>query len=335
MKTKLNYHKDKDAFEKWASDYCEQRHIATLKYLFEKAGENPLKKRFYLGKNIKEKAESISSNYGNFLSNRIPDKNGNIKFRTIITYGATPYYKVCWRTFKKWQKQVERNGFVLKRDWMEKPYRFRLHKERRLESPYRKFCSYWWKSVLENLFSFWKYNQKVCTYDYYDIFENLIVNLTIKGVYQSLFGNAIVHKEQAHTIWKAREKLIKAYLIENYCEGKAKKDVKEKYGIDFDRKTFDLDTYIENGSIEERKDNKFNFMLNPLIVEEKLFGTHLVEGKEKRNERKLVLQKISEIEEFFCKKEIEHRKSDIHMDGEKYAVEAFEYVAKNIYDWWD
>lgn len=78
MKTKLNYHKDKDAFEKWASDYCEQRHIATLKYLFEKAGENPLKKRFYLGKNIKEKAESISSNYGNFLSNRIPDKNGNI-----------------------------------------------------------------------------------------------------------------------------------------------------------------------------------------------------------------------------------------------------------------
>ena len=90
---------------------------------------------------------------------------------------------------------------------------------------YKKFSSYWWKECFESILDIPRYHYKTCWYDYYDLFQTLIVKLTIKGLALGLFGNAAIHKEQMHKIWECRKELINAYNFEDYYAWKNNIDV--------------------------------------------------------------------------------------------------------------
>lgn len=180
---------------------CDERHIAALKWRKQKAGNSRIKKWFYLGKDFEN-------------------------------YTTTPYDKLAWFLFKRYCVKLEKKGVFLKRGWMKEPIRCRLYKDRRLfESPYRKFCSSWWKDLFSNIFKTPTYNRRVCPYDFFDLYENLIVNLTIKGLTFGLHGVAAKHKEQMHECWLIRNKVLKAYQQEDYAEWVATKAVENRFGI--------------------------------------------------------------------------------------------------------
>lgn len=196
--------------DKWSNE-CDRRHEAAAKWRKEKAGNNPFKKWFYLGKFDKKENEYAFEGWH-----------------------WTPYDKLVWKHFKKYCKKLEVKGVFIKRSWFEDDdkARIRIYKSRRVfESPYRKFCSYWWKDILENIRDIPTYNHKVCTFDFYDIYENLIVNLTVKGLYFGLHGMCTKSKQQMHECWITREKLLKAYYQEDWASYNAKMSCKEVYGI--------------------------------------------------------------------------------------------------------
>lgn len=345
--TKPSYNEDKDKFEDWASNYCKTKHTSRIKFLKEKAGKNFIKQWFYLGKNKIKKISELSDYEKDLLKDEIKkSKTDKIKCRSIIDYGQTKFDIFKWKSFKKWQRKVETKGIYIKRGWMDEPKLFRFYKDRHLfESPYKKFSSYWWKDTFidNGISSFFKYNPKVCNFDFFDIFENLIVMLTIKGLFLSLHGNAMVHKEQAHNIWIAREKLLKAYLLEDYSSFLAKKAVLKEYGIPYEPMSFDKDLYLKTGKIEDNNGTEFTFTINPKLIEEYLYKEKglmycqymLNNDVTAKLQRDVILKTAKEIDSFYMKKEAEYRQSQAINDGTKFAQDAFEFIAKNIYDWWD
>ena len=198
---------------------CEKRHEAAIKWRKEKAGSNIFKKWFYLGK-----------------KHKITDEFGYKYEYDAEKYYSAPYDKTIWKRFKKYCKKLEIKGVIIHRPWLgdDKFVRCRIYKSRRLfESPFRKFSSYWWKDTLEDISDTLtlKHNFKTCSFDFFDIYENLIVNLTIKGLYFGLHGIFTKAKEQMHWCWTIRDKLLKAYCQEEWASYNATKSCEEVYGV--------------------------------------------------------------------------------------------------------
>ena len=176
--------------EYW-NNYDNKKHEATVKWRLEKAGNNPIKKWFYLGKF---------------------DKKEN-KYGYDSYYETTLYDKILWKKFLKYAKTLEKKGLTLNRYYMETPITFKLYKDRSLKSSHwRKFCKKWWFEKIEYIFSFWKFNSRICMFDYFDIYQYLIINLTIKGMQFAKFGTSAIRKLQMHQCW-----LIRKGLIDSYC----------------------------------------------------------------------------------------------------------------------
>ena len=98
---------------------------------------------------------------------------------------------------------------------METPITFKLYKDRSLKSSHwRKFCKKWWFEKIEYIFSFWKFNSRICMFDYFDIYQYLIINLTIKGMQFAKFGTSAIRKLQMHQCWLIRKELIDSYCAE-------------------------------------------------------------------------------------------------------------------------
>lgn len=298
-----------------AKEACNKRMAAQVASLKEKAGNNLFKKFFYLGaydfKNHKWEKE-------------------------VFNWHTSMYDHFAYKKFLKYVRRIERKGINIKRWYMDETMNFRLYQS--WENPYRKFCLSWWKWWLKCSIDHFTYDYKTCLFDYSDIFSDLIVKLTIKGLYIGLYGNSVTHKEQMHEIWVAREKLIKSYLHEDVADALAKRDVKSMYNVDWVRKSYDKDTYIESGDIVEPSDNKFHYAVDPKLVEatmmspigmsDKHTDTCSPQMKEKMKEyRERVCDKIDEIEKYYYDQREKHEDENAH-DG-------FNYIGENIFDWWD
>ena len=242
-------------FTEWSEKLCEKRHDKLVELRKEKCGNNPFKKWFYLGKKVKMTKHRIirfhdeihfSCEIDNiksyFEAKNILKKlqeNNNTKDWFEISeyevkgysleeyYNDTPYDKLRWKAFKQWWKKIEKHGLVIKRPYMYYGKETYHIWNSRLEHKhcYKKFSSYWWKECFESVLDIPRYHYKTCWYDYYDLFQTLIVKLTIKGLALGLFGNATTHKEQMHEIWEVRRELIKAYNFEDYYEWKCNIDI--------------------------------------------------------------------------------------------------------------
>ena len=119
-----------------------------------------------------------------------------------------------WRKFKRWTKRIEKKGIVIRRGWGEETMKIYRECQGLFDSPYIKTCLNYWKDVFHNSTYLFRYNRRVCFWDYYDLYSYLIINLTIKGVYFAKFGMSTENKSQAHECWLAREKLIKSYFYD-------------------------------------------------------------------------------------------------------------------------
>ena len=122
--------------------------------------------------------------------------------------------KLEWYKFKRWSKKIEKNGIIIKRSWGKEDIKMYRECQGLFDSPYIKTCFNYWKDVFRNSTYLFRYNRRVCFWDYYDLYSYLIINLTIKGVYFAKFGISTEHKNQAHECWLAREKLIKSYFYD-------------------------------------------------------------------------------------------------------------------------
>ena len=279
--------------------YCDHHKNAQVRILKEKAGKSFLKKYFYLGK-----------------------KHGD-KY-SIEEYYSTLFEKIKFKKFLKWARKAERKGILIKRYYMEEPIRFKIYRSNDWTIPYVKFCFKWWKCVFEKIFSFFQYNYKTCTFDYYDLFSDLIVKLTIKGIYFSLFGISTAHKEQMHEIWEARKQIIDAYCFDDMSTYKSEKYISDKYNLIFSRRVFDSKIYIDDGEFVPSK-IYFNYTIDPNIVRDAFkLDDNTVNG------RKKIIEKCDKIETEYSEIEIENFK-----EKEKTLEKTFEFLGKNIKHWWD
>ncbi len=251
---KPNKDTEYDEFIEWSENLCDKRHDKLVELRKKKAGNNPFKKWFYLGKKVKITKHRIirfhdeihfSCEIDNIKSyseaknilKKLQENNNTkdwfeisdyeVKVYSIEDYYSTPYDNLRWKAIKKWQKKIEKHGLEIKRPYFyygkEKYHIWNSHLEH--GGVYKKFCSYWWKDQFDKIIDIPKYHYKTCWYDYSDLFSSLIVKLTIKGLFLGLHGNAITHKEQMHEIWEVRRELIKAYNFDDYYEWKCEIDI--------------------------------------------------------------------------------------------------------------
>lgn len=193
--------------EKWQKK-CDARHLASVRWRKEKAGKSHLKAYFYLGKFDKKKKEYATEKYA-----------------------ITLYDELVWRRFKKYCKKIEKSGIVLKRQWLESDAECCFYGTKKIfESPYRRHSFFWWKDIAKNICSMPFYKDKVCSFDYYDIYTGLIINLTIKGLYLGLHGISLKSKQQMHECWLIREKLLKAFKHDDFASYRAMKACEKKFG---------------------------------------------------------------------------------------------------------
>ena len=241
-------------FTEWSEKLCEKRHDKLVELRKEKCGNNPFKKWFYLGKKVKMTKHRIirfhdeihfSCEIDNIKSyfeaknilKKLQENNNTkdwfeiseyeVKGYSLEEYYNTPYDRLRWKAFKQWWKKIEKHGLVIKRPYMcygKETYHIW---NSRLEHKhcYKKFSSCWWKECFESILDIPRYHYKTCWYDYYDLFQTLIVKLTIKGLALGLFGNTVTHKEQMHEIWECRRELINTYNFEDYYAWKNNVDV--------------------------------------------------------------------------------------------------------------
>lgn len=295
---------DYNAFLAHCEVMCEKRGKAAVKYLKEKAGNSFIKKFFYLGKyDFKKRKFEKEKNY----------------------WRDSLYDKIKWRKFKKYIRKIEMKGVIIKRPYMDKPITYRIYGSDKWENHYRKYCSSWWKQTFENFFDLFKYRYKICSFDYYDIFNNLIVNLTVKGMYLGLYGNATIHKVQMHEIWEARERLIKTYNYDNIVEMHTIRDVKNKYNVDWKLISYDKKKYIDEGKIIEPEDRGFHYGLDPREVVRTMLLPLTGPAY-----RKMVCEKIKEIEDYYYSQNSKYEK-ELLVSSKEY----FGYIGENIYGWWD
>lgn len=246
--------------EEELSEACKKRHEAAIRWRKEKAGNNIFKKWFYLGK--KNKTED-GYEYD------------------AEKYYSTPYDKIVWKIFKKYCKKLELKGVTIRRSWLgdDKSINCRIYKSRRVfESPYRKFCSYWWKDILENIRDIPTYNFKTCSFDYFDIYENLIVNLTVKGMYFGLHGICTKAKEQMHECWTIRDMLLKAYQQEEWASYNATKSCEEVYGCSYNPEFEFIDGRIKtvnspSKEVEDYWNEQYMKGLNDATLSKNAFAT--------------------------------------------------------------
>ena len=251
---KPNKDTEYNEFTEWSEKLCEKRHDKLVELRKEKCGNNPFKKWFYLGKKVKITKYKIirfhdkihfSCEIDNIKSyfeaknilKKLQENNNTkdwfeiseyeVKGYSLEEYYNTPYDKLRWKAFKQWWKKIEKHGLVIKRPYMYYGKETYHIWNSRLEHKhcYKKFSSYWWKECFESILDIPRYHYKTCWYDYYDLFQTLIVKLTIKGLALGLFGNAVIHKEQMHKIWECRKELINAYNFEDYYAWKNNIDV--------------------------------------------------------------------------------------------------------------
>lgn len=249
---KPNKETEYNEFVKWSGELCDKRHEASIDYRKKKAGNNPFKKWFYLGKKVKttvykvnalaintntkvtidrffrkSDAETFVKNFDSIAYTNPSVEKSVEKVYSIENYGNTPYDKLRWKAILKWQKKIEKRGLEIRRPYFyygkEKYHIWNSHLE--YGDVYKKFCKSWWKNQFEKIIDIPKYHYKTCWYDYSDLFTSLIVKLTIKGLYLGLYGNSVTHKEQMHEICEVRRELIKAYNFDDYYEWKCGIDI--------------------------------------------------------------------------------------------------------------
>lgn len=241
--------------EKWYKD-SENRHAASIKWRKEKAGKNPIKLWFYLGRYHKAKNEYSAEQYQ-----------------------SAPFDKIAWRRFKSYCKKLEMKGVKIRRSWLgEDAVNCRIYKSRyTFESPYKVLSYYWLSDILKNICSILVYNPKVCRFDFFDIYENLIVNLTIKGLYFGLHGFSINSKEQMHECWVIREKLLKAYQQDNWASYSATKACEKSYGCSYSPKFELIDGKVEitnapSKEVEDYYNEQYMKSLNDTTISSDAFN---------------------------------------------------------------
>ena len=346
-----------NAFNEWSENLCNKRHDKSVELRKLKAGNNPFKKWFYLGKKVKSTVYKVNAyivntdkistvttfirkqDAENFVKNfnTIGYTNPSIetmktKVYSVERYYNTPYDKLRWKAIKRWHKKVEKYGIEIKRPYFyygkEKYYIYNSQLE--YQNHYRKFCSSWWKEKFAGIMNIPRYHYKTCWYDYFDLFTSLIVKLTIKGLYIGLHGNSVTHKEQMHEIWECRKELIKAYNFEDWYDyTHVQPKIKEKYGIDYELCSYNRQTYLETGLI--KCDNKtLNLGISPKIVSDYL------KTKLSSFTREDVVNKCDEIDNFVS--DLKYSKDanyKMNETGKKILHKAFLLLADNITGWWD
>ena len=249
---KPNKDTEYDEFVKWSENLCDKRHDKLVELRKKKVVNNPFKKWFYLGKKVKStvykvtafvantnekvtidtfirryEAENFIKNFNTTVFVNPSIEESTEKIYSLENYYSTPYDNLRWKTFKQWWKKIEKHGLVIKRPYMYYGKETYHIWNSRLEHKhcYKKFSSCWWKECFESILDIPRYHYKTCWYDYYDLFQTLIVKLTIKGLALGLFGNTVTHKEQMHEIWECRRELINTYNFEDYYAWKNNVDV--------------------------------------------------------------------------------------------------------------
>ena len=347
---KPNKNTEFNKFLEFQENNNNKRHKKLIEIRKEKCGNNIFKKWFYLGKKINSTRYQILRFYDedcfsceikdiknifeaqkilkeleatNTTKNWFKISEYKLKAYSIEEYYSAPYDKFRWLSFKKWWKSIEKHGLIIRRPYMyygKETYHI-WNSNLEYSNRYKKFSKYWYKNKLEKIINYTKYNYKTCWYDYYDLFQSLIVKLTIKGLAIGLYGNAVIYKEQMHEIWECRKELIKAYNFEDYFQFNFLENlVKEKYNINYDIALYDKCEYLNKGKIIVN--SNANAGINPLIVE-KAFNTQ---------DRNFVCEKCKEIDEFYLQN-INYEEQA--KQQKNVCKKAFELLAEGIYGWWD
>lgn len=288
-----------DITQKKVDARCE----ASLKERIRRAGKNPFKRWFYLG-------------FGK-------DKLHNVVCR------HTKFDELRCDAFYKWRKRCETKGVTIK-----SPYFYGGERTFKL---YR-YEKYHYRNIIKAIEGHFEYTPQTSLYSMDDVFDYLIVKLTILGTYHGgAFSHILRHKEQMHTIWKARKLIINAICAEQIYE-KMKNDVfKNKYHVSWDyydaMGSFNYDKYLEEGIIDTSYyPNGLTFALLPDKVQEAFNSSACAS----RTGRELLMAKGQEMEEFWNSLDtFDGDKSTLGLFMRISVRKAFEYISQHYYEWGD
>src|SRR5574344_1311296 len=111
-------------------------------------------------------------------------------------YEESPYDKLRYKAVCKKLVEYEKKGVTVRREYLSSYDKeklgkvvYRLYAKKNWDTSYRPFCWRWVKDIFQNISNQFKFNEHVCSWDFYDIQNYLIVNLTVKGLFLGLYGH--------------------------------------------------------------------------------------------------------------------------------------------------
>ncbi len=317
---------------------CDKKHEASRKYRLSKVNKKIFKsfwRKFYGLKEVKEKYfivgpnnQKVSSFFSEYEADRALKKlnNKNLEVKLLpcekdyeLEY-FSPFDTLRYKAFLRYVKKIEKNGLELKRDWLES------YSSKICYSSNSDYGTKWEK--FKNIFRH-KYHHLI--WDGVDESDE-ILKVTIAGLYHAYFGHIVCHRESAHRMWAYRKMILKAYNYDDWWEyHNIKKELKEKYNINYDIEIYETEDYIENGdSALGTNKTYFNATVSPKEVEKIVERKAYYTDKEYRQK---VIEKIGEIENFVYEKRADF--NNINEEWLELKKEAYLYKAENEQDWID
>lgn len=255
-------------------------------------------------------------------------------------YDHLRYKAVC-----KKLNNYEKKGVTVRREYLtsydkEKlgKVTYKLYAKKNWDISYRPFCWRWVKDIFWNVSNQLKYNEHVCSWDYYDIQSYLIVNLTIKGLFLGLYGHGLYHKKQMHEVWEVRSKLIKAFNYEDYFDYYVvQKALMKGYGLKKNICFYNKERFLEFGEYGDL------FKMGagkPFTCAQVDLGELQVKFPMKKNEnensyRERILEKSAEIDDYLKKFEYTKDSCIRYKEQQEMMKEAFSLLGERLFGMWD
>lgn len=219
--------------------------------------------------------------------------------------------------------------------WVKKGFNLRGREFKMLNIPH-KFKFGWLKAL--NIFNILKPKSVLNLWYCEDIYDMLIIKLTITALAIQLYGNTLIRKEKVRKMWKTRQLLLELSNVENIETNMVNKKVEEKYKLKdvySELVHINKEEFIETGFMDDIESfsqlsspSKYNLVFDPKILS-KTFSIPL-DTKENRIK---VLEKEEEVSKFVskCVKEV----GETHEERVKELWAKTALNLSNIESWWD
>ena len=260
-------------------------------------------------------------------------------------YDESPYDKLRYKAVIRKLIEYEKKGVTIRCEYLtsydkEKLGKvvYKLYAKKNWDISYRPFCWRWVKDIFWNISNQFKFNEHVCSWDFNDIQNYLIVNLTVKGLFLGLYGHGLYYKQQMHKIWEVRSKLIKAFNYEDYFDYYiTQKVIKDKYGLNKKIVFYNEDNFINKGDYGDLLDMGANTPFTSSIVDigdlQNKYPIKMNEGEV--TYRKRIVAKAKEIDKYASSFNMKGKTCIMYKDQQKLMKEAFSLMGENLFNWWD